>query len=643
MSQLTGDDEEELTRTVAGPLAHLACRSMVLELSEHSSVPGPWIASLLTGIGRQSSVLALQDATDELLGSPEFVRSHGFELYDVFLHGQAATVADRPLLAAAHGEGALRLALTGVGNPLRTLAVLTPGDITTLDGEYLERLPRLVGAALDAWWADTSTGSALRQTLVALEGVPDAAADATFERGLDLLRLAASGTAGEVPLVLVAARRCFANVEGAEEARHDAALYGAGIDAVMAFFRGSADDLRTARAALSRQLDNRTAGLLRTNIPVWRRPRNEAAFAWGRLSVILDRALQETAPPVWLDAWSALEAILDAYVLDRAVVPVPGILDPDGFSRLIQPMVESTLARRRSLLAQLRYAVEEAERGTRQLARIDQLRLLHERLSQPDPTADESDPHVWRRLGGVAPTLLAELGAADAAIVASQLDDDALRLVEGVVYNAAVTRAASRDPVTARLLERITLGLQRCADYTGDVRRAFDAAVEETVMFLAARHDLQRSTDIDYLQPTSPPPREARLQNDFADWLRRGMLAGRIDVEVPNVATGRADIKLGFGTTRFFVEVKRELRDASREALERSYLTQAADYSGTSATLGILLVLDLTQHHTGVRHLSECAWVTQCRPAHSDVDRYVVVAVVIGNRSTPSSYSRAAR
>jgi len=87
------------------------------------------------------------------------------------------------------------------------------------------------------------------------------------------------------------------------------------------------------------------------------------------------------------------------------------------------------------------------------------------------------------------------------------------------------------------------------------------------------------------------------------------------------VATGRADIRVGFGATRFFVEVKRELRDSSRPALERSYLAQAADYSGTSATLGMLLVLDLTPHPTGVRHLSECAWVTRWRPTGSDRDR----------------------
>jgi len=644
MRRLDGPDEVELARTSAGPLAHLACRALVRELGVVGAVPERWTAAVLAGVTGQSSVLALLDATDELLGSAGFVQTYGPRLYGAFLRGHATSLYPRPLVAAAFAEGVLRLAIAGVGNAVRALAILAPDDLTALAGDYLERLPRLIGTALDVWGPDGSTGVALRATLSALQVVPDAAADATFERGLDLLRQVAGGATGDVPGLLVAARKQFANVEATEEARPDAALYGAGIDTVMAFFRGSAGDLRSTRAVLVTQLDRRAAWLARTHVPAWRRPRVEAAYAWGRLALILDRALRVTAPPVWLDAWSALNAILDAYVLDRSVVPVPGVVGPDRFARLIQPVIESSLIRRQGLLAQIRYAAEEAERAAEPPARIDQLRRLRDRLARPVPPAAESPTAlVWERLGSVAPALLAELGATDAATVAGQLDDDGLRLVEGAVYKAAVARARIRDPVIARLLGELTIGLQPCPDYAGEARHAFDALVDETVMFLATRHDLQRSGRVDYLKPADPPPREARLQDDYADWLRRGPLAGQVDVEVPNVATRRADVKIGFGTTRFFVEVKRELRDGSNQALERSYLTQAADYSGTSATLGILLVLDLTPHPIGVRHLSECAWVTRHRPVGSTVDRYIVVAVTIGNRGKPSSYSRAAK
>jgi hypothetical protein len=650
MHRLTGPHSDELARCAAGPFAHLACRSLVCELSGRRPVPDSWVATIVAGLARQTGLLALLDSTDELLASPEFVRSYGPRLHATFLRAHASALGTSPLVAAAFIEGALRLAIAGFGNVLRTLAILTPVDVAAFDLDYVERLPRLLGAALDVWATDRSSGPALRETLSALQDIPDAAADATFERGLDLLRQVADGVPGEATSLLLAARRHFANTEAADEARHDAALYGAGIDAVMAFQRGSADEMRVAHAVLGARLDQRAAWLQRTHIPAWRRPRDEAAYAWARLVVILDRAQQSIAPQAWLDAWRALDAILDAYVLDRSVIPVPGALGQDGLALLFRPVIESSLTRRHTLLTQLRQAVDEAEHAAEPPARIDQLRRLRDRLDQltvpADRPADHSpgpDVRLRERLGSVAPTLLVELGATGAATVARQLDDDTLRLVEGIAYNAAIAQASTRDPVTARLLERLARQLSNCADYTGGIRHAFDALVAETVMFLATRHDLQRSATVDYLKPTSPPPREAHLQNDFADWLRRGQLAGRVDVEVPNVATGRADVKLGFGTTRFFVEVKRELRDASNHGLERSYLTQAADYSGTSATLGILLVLDLTSHPTGVRHLSECAWVTRTRPANSSVDRYVVVAVVIGNRATPSSYSRAAK
>jgi hypothetical protein len=646
MSRLTGSDADELRRSAAGPLAPLVCRSLGHELTARQDVPEHWVTAILTGLARQSSVLALADATDELFAVPAFALEYGARLQEACLRGQAATVDTRPLVAATFTEGALRLAIAGVGGTFRTLALLTPDDVASLDPDYVERLPRLLGAALDVWGTDRSTGTALRRTLATLRDTPCASVDATVEYGLDLFREAAGSASRDVAATLVTARRQFANAEAAEEGRHDAALYGAGIDAVMAFFRGSPEQLRSAKARIGAQLHHRMAGLRRTYVPMWRRPRESAMYAWARLAVILEQAYAATTETVWLEAWRALDAVLDAYVLDRAMIPVPGVLGPDGLARLIRPVIETSLVRQQILLAQLRRAADEAERATEPPARIGHLRVLRDRLDQltaadrhPTLPADP-DIALRERLAGSAPTLVAELGMAAAAHIANQLDDRGLHLVEGVAYNSAVRRALTRDPVIARLLERLTEALRACPDYTGAVRHAFDAVIEETVTFLSARHDLRHSAGVDYLRPSDTPAREARLQEDFADWLRRGRLAGHVDVEVTNVATGRADIKLGFGAIRFYVEVKRELRDASGVALERSYLTQAADYAGTSATLGLLLVLDLTSHPAGVRHLSECAWVTRHRPANSGVDRYVVVGVVAGNRDAPSAYSR---
>jgi hypothetical protein len=63
---------------------------------------------------------------------------------------------------------------------------------------------------------------------------------------------------------------------------------------------------------------------------------------------------------------------------------------------------------------------------------------------------------------------------------------------------------------------------RRHAPITGSVQHHFDVLPAKTVAFLATRHDLQQPGAINYLSPARPPPRGVRLQDDFADWLRRG-------------------------------------------------------------------------------------------------------------------------
>lgn len=646
-SRLIGDRGAALATSASGPLAPLLCRSLVRELRQNGVVAEADVEAVVEGLTRQRALLATLDATDELLESAEFARLHGTRLARALLAAHDAALADRPLVASAFAEGALRLALAGATSPARTSVMLTPEDPDRLAADYLERLPRLIGAALDAWGGQPAIAGTLRATLSALAEMPATAADASFEQGMDALRRAAGDSRPAALRLLGEARRWFGLAEAAEEVRHDAALYGAGIDVIMAFARVDGRALVVAERRLSEGLAGRMAWLEGTHLPAWRRPRMAAFSAWGRLTAILEKAHRAGAEHVWLNAWPALEAVLDAYVLNRSVIPVAGELNSAGFARVVQPVIEDSLVNREILLAQIRRLTDELAQATELPARAAQLRALRYRLDQlvgrdgrSDGTRPElDDRNELGRLVALAPSLLAELGPADAADLAAHLDDDHLRLVEGVAYNGTVRQAAMRDPVTARLLERLSSGLQPCPDYRGVVRRQFDALCGETIAFVAARHDAKSSAGVDYLRPMKSPPHERVFQDDYVDWLRRGPFAGRIDVEVPSVATGRADVKVGAGTTAFFVEVKRELRDASAEALERSYLTQAADYAGSGAILGVLLVLDLTPHPRGVRHLSECAWVARSRPPGSKRDRYVVVAVVAGNRSSPSTYS----
>jgi hypothetical protein len=144
--------------------------------------------------------------------------------------------------------------------------MLTPDDVNGLDPDYSERLPRLLGAALDVWGAERAVSESLLRTLADLRREPSTAADAAFELGLHQIRSAVA-TGSEDPVAeLVAARKNFAHAETAEESGGDAALYGAGIDAVLAFRRGDQLALRAARQALRGRLDERANGLRRAYV-----------------------------------------------------------------------------------------------------------------------------------------------------------------------------------------------------------------------------------------------------------------------------------------------------------------------------------------------------------------------------------------
>lgn len=635
----------------AGPLGSVICKAATRAL-ESGEQPAPdLIDALLSGITSQPSLLALNDAVDALLDSGPFVQQFGQRLCDALLRGRTSSMSQRPLLAAGYLEGALRLAIANAARPTRVLTALELEDLSELNAEYAERLPRLIGAALDRWGDDENLAPALRKDLQSLQEVPDASADATFEFGLDLLRQAANEQAAAALSLLIQAREQMAAAVAAEEDRDDAALYGAGLDALMAFVHADRPLLTASRDRVTQLLDKRTAWLRGLHTPAWRQPRREAERAWERLVLILDSSAAHLVEPAWLDVWEALAAILEAYQLDRQVIPVPGASHAPGIEAVVRPMLERGIAREQALLAGLRNAAKVAATAEHPpidaaqlqtfLDHVDALteRPTGHRHSREPEAASEGDQLALDRLQERAPALIRELGTDKALLVARDMSDEVLDLVEGISYRHTYDAAANSQ---VKLLERkIQEGLASCPDYTGRVRRDFDLLTWELITFIAQRHDLETSGELAYLKPfpRGKAPHEDVLQMDYLSWIQRGKLAGRAQPEARNVSTGRADIQVNFGTVRFFIEVKREESDASDAAMEKSYLIQAADYSGTNPVLGQLVVLDLTKHADGVRHLRDCVWVTKHRPSGSGTDRYVVVGVVIGNRGTPRSYS----
>jgi hypothetical protein len=167
----------------------------------------------------------------------------------------------------------------------------------------------------------------------------------------------------------------------------------------------------------------------------------------------------------------------------------------------------------------------------------------------------------------------------------------------------------------------------------------FRVLVEQTVLFLMRCYNVGSSTGGDrtaYLHTTSTGdvPKERCLQSDYLDWLKAGCFYATVRAEVPDTAAGRADVVIEQSGVSLYVECKREEKDASRDGLHR-YAGQARAYSVTNVAFGILLVLDLTSHPTGVPDLFSSVWIEHVQVSPEETPRQIIVVRVPGNRPVP--------
>ena len=186
--------------------------------------------------------------------------------------------------------------------------------------------------------------------------------------------------------------------------------------------------------------------------------------------------------------------------------------------------------------------------------------------------------------------------------------------------------------------------LENCEDLTGTVREEFVELLTEILRFAADRADIGRGgggPDILYLFPPEEGKKaftEVFLQRDVNSWLKSSSLRRFTRMEEPDVAAGRADVTVT-QEHRFTIEVKRELRDASRDAILAAYGGQAAAYTVVGPRVSFAMILDLTDHAHGVPSLKESVWVDEVPISGGDA-RHVVAVVVRGNRQRPTDKNR---
>ncbi|MFE5178574.1 hypothetical protein [Streptomyces sp. NPDC056634] len=653
----------------AGPFAPYLAEAVADAYNRSDTQWQPAATALPEGLAAQHSVLHLTAAMDALLRSPAAAKALGKPLTAALLDGLPSRIEAAPLLAAARLEGAVRLAVAEAVTPFKLWQALE--DVPT-DGpeDFLERLPRLLGLTLDRWAGEDTFADTVRTLLQQLTHDEATDVDAMFELGCDLLRRALSSQdIGTVTTHLVQARHQFETAAQAEEARHDALIYAAVCNAILAFGRADAAAINHAADQIADTLDQRQAWLHRTHQPEWLQPRRSAEISWHHLVLQLRAAATTLRDDAWMDAWQALDTVLAAYSAARTVCPLAGDTG-QGLALLVQPAIEDSFLRQQAFLAQLRRATHEtAQHGARDFDADTASTLLtaietaaqRETSSDRSPTAtddgsDDEDPGgaALARLQRLAPTLLLQLKD-QALSIASTLDDQQLLTLEGLAHDSDVARLKATDPLIVPKLDQLTAELSAYPSFTGEVRRTFSVLVEQTLLFLKSRSDITRTNLFGSTKKGEPPPFdyrrkpegdrkpvEADLQRDFHQWLQKGPLHNVVLVEPDDVGMGRADVMTHFGSLRYLTEIKQDATDNAPQYLESRYLTQAAEYSNTNAPFGQLLVLDLTPKDKtqGNLRVDEVAWTTTHHPRGATTDRAVVVGVVAGNRTTPSAYSR---
>ncbi|MFF5037397.1 hypothetical protein [Nocardia salmonicida] len=653
----------------AGPMAPLLAEAITADDAD-----GRWTEVtplFIGGLAQQRSVLALSSALEVLLGRPAALGSHGTALLGALLDQLPQAVHEAPILAGTRLDAAVRLAVGKAVSPFRVWDFLDQLSVRDAPEEFIELLPRTLGAALDSWADEAAAATILRRLLSELAQLDASDSDAVYELGCDRLRIALSSTdLTQVTQHLIDARRELA-ASTADEARRDADCLVAACDAVLAFSRHDTAAVADAATRLTQALEQLTAWQLRTHQPAWTHPRRSALLGWHQLLLLLDTTSGTLADPVWMAPWNALDAVLSAYSFIRTVQPL-GSDANTGVALLVKPAIEDVFLREQNFLQILERAVAQPEQhightkfdhpsGEILLAKIRSRQARtpsaaeSNAITGPDNTEDE-DPRATQRLYRMAPLLVRTMGEEAALDLIAGLTDDKVAFLGGLAEQADQSRFDANDPVVLPILNNILGQLAGHPYYTGRVPVTFSALVYQTVLFLKSRLDLNKTSLLgkrrrngepvyDYRQrpeKDQPQPLEEDLQLDFRGWLDSGPLHHAVSAEPVDLAMGRGDIIVRFDALHYLAEIKKDDVDNSRKHIEAAYLTQTAEYSNTNVPFGLLLVLDLTPKTSsgGTLRLDELIWVASHRPAGATVDRRVVVGILPGNRLAPSDYSK---
>ena len=573
---------------------------------------------LVGGFDSARDPQSFRDAIDRLLRSATLRAAMAQALVTILTRRVQERATEREALIAAYAlEGLFRLALEGEVSRHRPLLELA--DVASdAPGSYARHVAKIGGAAFHLWGGDDLL-SMLRRLL----DNEEAEGEAAFELGLAHLSRALDGADMATILAgLETARLFFERAAQVDDERADARAYRSAIDLVTGFAANrDASEMQDALAEVVTAGRERAALLHAGGVAAWLAPRLDEDLEWFELARRLRYAAGNLARPSWVNAAATMDRILAIYNARCTIA------HGDGLRALLRPRIEASFVRERGLAAHLDDLLAEAAWPDPQRAIAKELRArldANHRSGAGQGKAGENERYP----------LLARILPAGSAL--EQLPDAMVRSVEQALVDYAMRPQAVANPVMQRTLATLRAALSASSEYEGAVREAFDAVLQQLLVFCSDRQNAEirdLGTRGEYLRVKHPS--ESDLQLDLREFLVGNLTGSDVLSEVRGVATGRTDLRVSFGGPTFIIELKKHDGHLSQEAANR-YRAQATSYQASNVRLGFLGVLEVVDRTGPVPSLEECFWHSAYVPDGGDLTRHLIVFKVPGRLKPPS-------
>lgn len=573
---------------------------------------------LVGGFALASDPQSFRDAIDQLVRSATLRASIAQSVVAIFTRRIRERGSGREALIAAYAlEGLFRLALEGVvtrHRPLLELAEVAPD----VPGPFAQHVAKIGGAAFHVWGDDE-----LLTMLHRLLGNEEAEGEAAFELGLAHLARAFDGDDMATILAgLSTARLLFEQAREVDDDRSDARAYRSAIDLVLGFAANrSAAEMQEALTDLVTAARDRAAVLRAGRLAPWLAPRQDADLEWFELARTVQRAADDLSRPSWINAATTMDRILAIY--DASCTIAHG----EGLRTMLRPRIEAAFLRERGLAAHLDDLLREGHWPDPQRMIAQNLRVgLDEAYRTGAKSGKVGENEQYPLLARILPV----------GTPTEQIPSDMARLLEaGLASHAAHDRVLA-NPVLQRVLASLRVELAQSHEYTGEVQQAFDAVLQQILMFCSDRQNAEiRDLGARGAYLRERDPGEADLQSDLRDFLKGNLIGAEVLSEVRGIAIGRTDLYISLGGPAFVIELKKHEGPFTPEAANR-YRGQATAYQATNVRLGFLGALELVDRTGPVPSIEDCLWHSAYVPEGSSLARHLVVFRVPGRLKSPS-------